>query len=257
MDKTPLEKSLESAKVEIKPFQPRVLGSGDTPADYQQVKNRFGSLASTDSGANTKFQLHAAAKRLLGVENEELSHIEDRVQAEVQSRLEKISAQAYQDGYKKGENDGRVQAESDAKAQFAPMMAQFNELVAGFDSIKQDLYHSNEQLLIRLIFDISKEVLLRDLKQDPEYVKRLAAQVIEKIGAKDSVRVRISRSDFSNVEQIREFIKSSFPELKNIQIDPSDDLELGGCKVETDLSRINASVAMQLQSLEAGLKEGS
>jgi flagellar biosynthesis/type III secretory pathway protein FliH len=30
---------------------------------------------------------------------------------------------------------------------------------------------------------------------------------------------------------------------------------LGGCKVETDLSRINASVENQLQSIEAALGE--
>ncbi|MBS1958649.1 MAG: hypothetical protein JST80_04175 [Bdellovibrionales bacterium] len=245
----------KGGKVEIKAFEPRNLANSDAPPTYEAVKAQFGSLASTDRESNAHFQLHASAKRLLGVEREELSHIEDRVQGEVQERLTKIEKKAYEDGFKKGEADGHAQATEAAQAQFTPMVEQMTVLMQAFDSVKQDLYNANEKVLIQLIYNISRQVLLRDLKADPEYVKRLTATVIEKIGAKESIRIRFNRQDYANVDQIRDFIKAQFPELKNIQIDPSDDLELGGCKVETDLSRINASVETQLNAIESSLNE--
>jgi flagellar biosynthesis/type III secretory pathway protein FliH len=41
-----------------------------------------------------------------------------------------------------------------------------------------------------------------------------------------------------------------------VQIDVSDDLRLGGVKIETDLSRVNASVEEQIKSIEAALMGG-
>lgn len=245
----------KNGKVEIKAFKPRNFGAEAAVPEYQTIKKEFGSLANTDRESNAHFQLHAAAKKLLGVEREELSHIEDRVQAEVQARLDEIQARAHAEGLEKGRQEGLAAAEQEARARFEPMIQQLGTTLQALDQIRQDLYSANERVLIQLIFNIAKEVLLRDLKADPEYVKRLTATVIEKIGAKESVRVRFNRADYANVEEIREFIKTQFPELKNIQIDPSDDLELGGCKVETDLSRINAAVETQLEALEASLNE--
>lgn len=246
---------MDNGKLEIKPFQPRSLSDRETPREYQEVKVHFGSLANTDRDSHGHFQLHAASKKLLGVEREELSHIEDRVQAEVTERLRLLEADAYKAGFQKGEEAGFNKSEEEAKAKFDPMIQQLAALMEGFDAIKQDLYHANEKVLIRLVFNVAKQVLLRDLKADPAYVKRLTATVIEKIGAKESVKIRFNREDFANLEQIRDFIKAQFPELKNFQIDPSDDLELGGCKVETDLSRINAAVETQLKAIESSLSE--
>jgi flagellar assembly protein FliH len=255
-DKNGLDKAAGSnAKVEIKTFEPRQIGANPSATKYEQVKQQFGSLASTDRESNSHFQLHAAAKKLLGVEREELSHIEDRVQAEVQVRLAGIQARAYAEGFEKGQREGENKATEEAHAQFQPMIEQLTTTLVALDGIKQDLYNANERMLIQLIFNISKEVLLRDLKADRDYVKRLTATVIEKIGAKEAVRIRFNAQDYENVESIRDFIKAQFPELKNLQIDPSDDLELGGCKVETDLSRINASVETQLKALETSLHE--
>lgn len=243
----------ELSNVQVRSFQPRDFAKDAAPLQYQQVKEKFGGLAQTDEDANSHFQLHPAAKQLLGVEQEELSHIEDRVQEEVRSRLSLLEKQAYDAGFKKGVEDGRKEAEEAARAEFSPMQEKLNGLLNAFDSIKEDLFHSNERVLIQLIYSVAREVILKELKADPDYVKRLAAEVIEKVGAKDSVRVKVSRDDFANIESIRDFLKTTFPELKNIQIEPSEDLVLGGCKVETDLSRINASVETQLKAIEGTL----
>ena len=134
-----------------------------------------------------------------------------------------------------------------------PQFEQFSTILHELDQVKNEVYTANEQFLIQLIFQIAKHILLDELKTDREYVKRLTSQIIEKLGAKENIRLKVSREDYANLEQIRDFLKGHFPDLKNVQIDPSDDLELGGVKVETDLSRINASVEAQLKSVQAAL----
>ena len=238
--------------VEIKSFRPKSL-TGEVVNDYAQVKEKFGSLASTDPKSNSHFNLHPAAKKNLGIDAEERSHLEDLVKAEVEKRVVQIKAQAFEEGFEKGRGEGKEKAEGDFFAIVQPLFEQFSSLLQSFDQAKQEIYNANEAFLIQLIYTIGKQVLLEDLKADPNYVKRLAQQIVEKLGAKENIRIKVSRQDYANIEQLREFLKAQFPDLKNVQIDASDDLVLGGCKIETDLSRVNASVESQLLSIQAAL----
>ena len=240
--------------VEIKSFRPKSL-TGEVVNNYSQVKEKFGSLANTDPKSNSHFNLHPAAKKNLGIDAEERSHLEDLVNAEVEKKLSEIRTQAFEEGFEKGRGEGKEKAEGEYFAIVQPLFEQFSNLLLAFDQVKQDVYLANEHFLIQLIYSIGKQVILDELKVDPNYVKRLAQQIVEKLGAKENIRIRINRQDYANVEQLREFLKAQFPDLKNVQIDPSDDLILGGCKIETDLSRVNASVEAQLNSIQNALGE--
>lgn len=238
-------------RVAIKPFRPKTFGESATK-DLGQVKQQFGSAQSSQP---SRFDLHPAAKKLLGVEQQENDHIEEAVNTAVQAQLSQLRDQAYQEGFERGLTEGKAQAEVEFLASVKPLYDQFEALCREYDTMKPELYAANEQFLVQLMFQFGKQILLKELSTDAEYVKRLSALMIEKIGAKDHVKLKVSRQDYANLEQIRDYLKGQFPDLKNIQIEASDDLVLGGCKVETDLSRINASVETQLKSIEQTLSE--
>jgi flagellar assembly protein FliH len=241
--------------VEIKSFKPRSL-NGDVANNYKQVKERFGALSATDSDSHEHFSLHPESKKTLGIDKEERSHLEDKVQAEVDIKLAELREQAFQEGFEKGREEGKQKAETAFFEVVQPQFEQFSNLLDAFDRMKSEVYAANEAFLIQLVFQVSKQVMLTELKTDREYVKRLTSQLVEKLGAKENIRIRVSRDDYANVEQLRDFLKAQFPDLKNVQIDVSDDLRLGGVKIETDLSRVNASVEEQIKSIEAALSGG-
>ena len=240
--------------VEVKPFSPRSL-NGDGVRVYSEVKKEFGGLSSLEDRGGNPFDLHPASKRFLGVERQEKDHVEALVKAEVEARVSGIREAAYQEGLESGRQEGTTMAVEEYRSQVAPLLQQFRELIEGFDGIKKDLYAANEAVLIQLMFQTGKQVILKELSADREYVKRLMLHVIEKVGAKENIRIRVSRKDAENLESIKEFLKAEIPDLKNVHIEASDELPLGGCKVETDLSRINAGVESQLAAIEKSLAE--
>ena len=246
---------LQNSKVEIKSFRPRTLSSGQG-VDYHDTKQRFGSLSSLDEDSkNPAFSLHPASKRSLGVENQEKSRVEELVQSEVHERLTKLRDSAYQEGFEAGRTEGAASAEAQHREALRPMLESFGKLLQEFDEIKKELFHANEAFLIQLVFHISKQVLLKELSVDREYVKRITTAIVEKMGAKDNIRIKISKKDAENLDAIKDYLKSEIPDLRNLQIEASDELVVGGCKVETDLSRINASVENQLAAIEETLGE--
>ncbi|MBU6154114.1 MAG: hypothetical protein KGP28_07415 [Bdellovibrionales bacterium] len=247
-------KGKTDAKVEIKAFQPKPL-NGNGISDYSETRSKFGSLSSLETKDGGSFNLHPASKKFLGVEKQEKDHVEGVVRAEVEARVNGIRDAAYREGLELGRKEGFESAENEYRKAIKPVQEAFSNLLSEFDSIKKELYVANESFLVQLVYQVSKQVLLRELGTDREYVKRLLGHVIEKLGAKDHIRVKISKQDAENLETIRDFLKAQIPDLRNLQIEGSDELALGGCKVETDLSRINASIENQLGSIEKSLGE--
>ena len=250
LEKGPLEKS----GMKIGVFQPKQFGSG-TKTDYSKVKEQFGSFASTDPKSNQSFKLQNETSRLLGVDSEEKNHVDELVQAEVAARVSEIEQRAYRDGLERGLAEGKATAQAEYQALNQPVYERFFAITQEFENQKNDIFAANELVLVNVMFQVAKQVLLRELKTDTEYLKKLAALVVEKVGAKDHVRIKLSHEDFAQFESVRDFLKVQFPDLKNIQIEPSADIVLGGCRVETDLSRIDASVETQLSAIETSLSQ--
>jgi flagellar assembly protein FliH len=240
------------APMEVKSFQPKAL-KGTVVNDYETTKKKFGTAALTDPDADQRFNLHPASRRFLGIEKEEHRHLEGRINEEVEKRLAELKEAARTEGFEQGRAEGEQQAKQEFAAQAQPVFEHFQKVVAEFEGTKDEIYHANEDFLIQLVFQVAQQVLLKELKADREYVKNLCSQLVEKIGAKDHVKIKIGKEDFDQIEAIREHLKQQFVDLKNVQIDVSEGFENGGCKVETDLARINASVETQLQLISQAL----
>lgn len=240
--------------IEVKRFEPRNLNSSEMP-DYKNVKKAFGSLASTDpEKKDSFFTLHPDSKRLLGVENAEKNHLEGVVQDEVNARVEAIREEARQAGYEVGAKEGLEKAHQEATEKAQILYDRFSGLMSEIDQMKHEFWAANERVIVQMILMMARRVILRELETDKDYVKRLAANVIEKIGVRDYVKIKVSKEDFQAEEQLRAFLKTQFIALKNIQIQPSDELSAGGCTVETDLANIDASFDQQWESIKNTLE---
>jgi flagellar assembly protein FliH len=254
MEKFKQEKKLQVSEgpMEVRSFQPRSL-TGTVVNDYESTKSKFGTLAATDSEADTRFNMHPASRKYLGIENEEHRHLEGRINEEVEKRLQELREQARVEGFAKGREEGIAAAKEEFSQQSQPVFDHFQKVLVEFEGAKDEIFHANEEFLIQLVFQIAQQVTLKELKTDREYVKNLCSQLVEKIGAKDHVKIKIGKDDFEQIDAIREHLKQQFIDLKNIQIDVSEEFNSGGCKVETDLARINASVETQLQLISQAL----
>lgn len=248
-----LEEPKDQNKMKIQSFTPSHFKSSQVK-DYDAVKQTFGNLASTDLNHNSRFSLHPDSKKHLGVEDEERNHLESIIAKEVELRVQSIRDQAFAEGFKTGHETGNQTAQQAIEAKFQPLWDQFSQLVAEFERIKPEMYAANEKVLVQMIFSTARQLILKDLKADPEYVRRLCIQLIEKMGIRDHLKIKVSKTDQENIESLKEYLKGQYSELKNIQIDASDEVQLGGCKIETNLIRMNASVESQLQAIEASFQ---
>ncbi len=237
----------------IRPFVPKTFKTGEQ-VDYSQRKEIYGGLASTDENHNIHFALHPDSKKYLGIDQQEKAHLESLISQEVEARVSAIQEEARREGYARGMAEGKIESERKMIEKFDPIWTQFKNLTEHFDRMKEEVYKANERVLIQFLYYISKHLVLRELKTDREYVKRLCMTLIERIGVRDHIKIKISRADQDNIEETKEFLKAQYADLKNIHIEISDELQLGGVKVETNLIKVNASLETQLHAVEESLK---
>ncbi|VVN09287.1 hypothetical protein PS662_03765 [Pseudomonas fluorescens] len=165
----------------------------------------------------------------------------EEVQPLTLEELESIRQEAYNEGFAVGEKEGfhsttlRVRQEADVAlaakvAALEQLMGHLFEPIAEQDTLI-------EKSLVDLVQHITKQVVQRELAIDStqiELVMRDALKLLP-LGV-GNVRLYINPQDFEQVKSLRERHEETW------RIVEDDTLLPGGCRVETEHSRIDATV---------------
>jgi len=165
----------------------------------------------------------------------------DEVQPLTLEELESIRQEAYNEGFAVGEREGfhsaTLKVRQEAEAILAPKVAGLEQMMVNlFEPIaEQDT--QIEKSLIDLVQHITKQVIQRELAIDStqiEHVMREALKLLP-LGA-TNVRLYINPQDFEQVKALRERHEETWRIVEDAHLLP------GGCRVETEHSRIDATV---------------
>jgi flagellar assembly protein FliH len=165
----------------------------------------------------------------------------DEVQPLTLEELESIRQEAYNEGFAVGEREGfhsaTLKVRQEAEAILAPKVAGLEQMMVNlFEPIaEQDT--QIEKSLIDLVQHITKQVIQRELAIDStqiEHVMREALKLLP-LGA-TNVRLYINPQDFEQVKALRERHEETWRIVEDVSLLP------GGCRVETEHSRIDATV---------------
>lgn len=232
---------------QVRAFSPKKIESSSS-----EPFNRFKTEGEVSD--NQRFHLHPDSKRLLGIDSKEKDYLQSRIDAEVKIRLEAEMIQAREIGKKQGYEEGTVQATAELQEKLRPKVENFEALIAELNEQKQKIFSENQKVLMQMLFHTAKLILLRELKTDPEYLQRLCSVLIERVGTAEGMKLKISKVDADQIEELRNFAKVQAGDQKNIKVEVSEDLQLGGVRIETDLIRINATLEQQFQAIENELQ---
>ena len=208
----------------------------------------YGDLAAKIQ-KSTKFQLNPLLRENLQVENEEKRRIDERVNEKFALLAEQTKKDAeaagYQEGLKRGHEEAFKKFQKDADDRIQKLTTLIEEL----ESQKAKITEANEKIFLEIIYKIARAVLLKELSADKEYILRLVKELSSTLELKEYIRISVHPRDMESIAQIREELKKSFENLKNIHIVASESVKSGGCMVETELMAIDARVDTQLQKI--------
>jgi len=185
----------------------------------------------------------------------------DEISAMQQQAHDEAYSKAYQEGTEAGKAVGLSQGLAEGKEQgyaegLAQGQQQINEQAEYFEKILEALAQpleevdfEVEQQISSLAMMVAKQLVRRELKTDPGQVIAAVRQAVSvlPVGARD-VRVYLHPEDASLVRESMSMNESSEDEKRwRVVEDPA--LTRGGCNVETESSRIDATVETRLTSI--------
>ncbi|WP_047284541.1 MULTISPECIES: flagellar assembly protein FliH [Pseudomonas] len=184
----------------------------------------------------------------------------EEVQPLTLEELESIRQEAYNEGFATGEKEGfhstTLKVRQEAEVALTAKLQALEQLMANlFEPIaEQDT--QIEKTLVELVRHITRQVIQRELAMDStqiEHVMREALKLLP-LGV-GNVRLYVNPQDFEQVKSLRERHEESWRIVEDEALLP------GGCRVETEHSRIDASmetrIAQAMDQLSDQLHEQS
>ncbi|VVO20207.1 flagellar assembly protein FliH [Pseudomonas fluorescens] len=165
----------------------------------------------------------------------------EEVQPLTLEELESIRQEAYNEGFATGEREGfhstTLKVRQEAEAALTAKLAALEKLMGHLlePIAEQDI--EIEQSLVHLVQHITRQVIQRELAIDStqlEHVMRDALKLLP-LGV-GNVRLYINPQDFAQVKALRERHEETWRIVEDEALLP------GGCRVETEHSRIDASI---------------
>lgn len=236
--------------------------SKEGEGDYAFTRKKYGALAATDFDRSTvasktrkdaRFSINSLLRDPLSIEEEERRVMDEKVQARVSAIEEEARARASEIGYADGLKQGHEEAFRRFQTESAERMAGLEQLIASLEGAKREIFRANERYLVELVFRVARMVLLRELSADKEYVLRLTRELIERVGARENIRVRVHPDDLETAALLKDGLEKALGTLQNLNVEASAQVRRGGCELETQWNVIDASVETQLEGIHDAL----
>jgi flagellar biosynthesis/type III secretory pathway protein FliH len=236
---------------------PRIRHAGE--GDYEFTREKFGINAAHDPKAvqmppkDSRFKINMVSRKSLSIEEEERRYIEVRVQEELKSVTDQARAKAEKEGFEQGVQKGYDACHKKFQEEGSERLIRFDKVLDAIENATIQIFKTNEDFLIELIYRISKMLILKELSVDRQYVVRLVSEVIQKVALHENIRIRINQSDMESVKYIKEGLEKTLGKLKNVNIETSEEVKMGGVLVDTEWSAIDATLERQIQGVYQSL----
>ena len=185
--------------------------------------------------------IHSNGSNDFRQEKEEDAKSEQMISAEAR---QKIKDSAYTEGFEKGRREGLSSAEQEIGVKtklLSSLIQQLSEPVA-------QCGEQTQRQLLELAFAVSRQIVRRELKQDPTQLIAIIRDALSllPVGSKN-IQIFLHPDDASIVKEVLSIDKTSPDSAWQLVEQPS--MERGGCLLESDNSKVDASVDRQIAVL--------
>ncbi len=232
-------------------YQPRKF-----PAIISGTAHNFVAFnAKKNEGGGSSFRVDPLVAQQTGIAELERLSIEEKVEREALSRLKEFQELAYQEAYQLGLDEGRERAFQERSSEFTEKLQNLDELLQSLERLKVDLIACNETQIVSMTYYMAKRLVYDEITARPEVVIEAVRQALMAAQSDENVTVRVSPSDYTFIEGIKEKLDKEFDNVKRLKFESGDEISSGGCVVETNYGDVNATLEQRLARLWTQLNE--
>lgn len=134
---------------------------------------------------------------------------------------------------------------------FQEGLKQLNEKILELDQEKKRLLHEMNKLILPLALKAAKKIVAKELDLKPETIVDIVLQALSPVFQNRHVTIYVHSEDKKILETQKQSLKEKLEQVESLSIQTRDDIEQGGCIIQTESGIVNATVTQQWAALEA------
>lgn len=213
--------------------------------EYQNII-RSERILAKESG----FKISSIVKTYRGMSIQEEEERNRKIRDEVDYQVGLLKEETFKIGYKDGLEIAKNEIYEKMKESSDDKLEKLTEIIKSIVDEKKRLLQKEKKEIYQLIKSLTKWIILRELKDDGDYVKRLLEKLIEELGSEQKILVQIGKSQFDKMSEIKSFIHEKMKDLKNVRLELDYDIPDKGIVIEAENTLIRGTLEEQFLSLD-------
>ncbi|MBD3321486.1 MAG: hypothetical protein GF350_10375 [Chitinivibrionales bacterium] len=172
---------------------------------------------------------------------------------ETRKKAEESVRESYQRGLQEGGKKGKTEGEKTAREEYGKHLQTIEQRI---QSMFENLEHSKKEIcanahhvLLKLVFELAKKVIHAELKASPEIVLSVIKKALSYIADKERLIIRVAADDLETVTGNKDFWMPISERTGNIEIVPDEQVDKGGCIVESNSGIADARLGIQFEEV--------
>lgn len=140
------------------------------------------------------------------------------------------------------------------KAGFQSGYEKWTEMVSLLEKEIVNVRQELQKVVMPVAVKAAKKIVTTELSVNPGVISDIVLSTLKTVAQHKRVVIYVSKEDYSRIESEKAELKKVFDELESLSIRERDDIDAGGCVVETEGGIINARIKDRWRTLEAALE---
>lgn len=174
-----------------------------------------------------------------------------------QEKAEEILAQARtqaEELRKEGFEQGMAQGREEGKKDLLPSLVALADAGQALIVFEQQLISRYTPQLVRLALEIAEKVIGKPVEEDPRIVASILERARGEVSEAKLIRIWLHPADYRTLEETRpDLVRVGEDGGRKIEVRPSEEIGRGGCRVETEIGLVDATLPTQIQELRRQL----
>ena len=165
----------------------------------------------------------------------------------VERRTQEIERDAYSQGFAQGEKDGYDYGQKSVQV----IKSQLERIAQNMEALPAKILRDYRDWLVQTSIRIARQIVNREIRTCPEIVADTVSALIEEAEEHGTLTVYLNPHDLEIVEKRAELTLGA--NGKQFALKADRYLERGGCRIESGVQLLDASIATVFENLEKKL----
>jgi flagellar assembly protein FliH len=170
------------------------------------------------------------------------------------SAADRFDVQAYQEGFndglEKGTAEGQEAGFNLATEKLAPVLSGLQQGLQQISNLRRETYQEIEKEVVELALAIARKVICREIEVDKEVVACVAREALANVEDPGQIKIKMNPSDLQFINETKYQLSELIGNIDNVTLEAEENIQSGGCIIETNLGEIDARIEKQLQAVE-------